>query len=62
MAMNRKTGVGLGIFVGILLGIGIGWIIWGMNKNNGSALAGRDCTLSDGVTKGKTDKNGVCIA
>lgn len=57
--MNRKTAVGLFSFGGILLGIGIGFLIWGMKKETPS-LAGKDCTV-DG-RKGKTDNNGVCKA
>lgn len=61
MAINRKAGVALAGFVGALIGFGIAWAIWGMNKN-GNGLAGKDCTLPDGTTKGKTDSAGVCKA
>lgn len=60
MAMNRKVATGLFTFIGLAIGFGIGWMVFGMNKNG--SIAGKDCTLADGVTKGKTDNAGVCKA
>lgn len=58
--MNRKTAVGLFTILGLAIGFGAGWLMWG-RKSNGS-MAGKDCTMADGVTKGKTDSKGDCKA
>lgn len=59
MAMNRNKAVALFSFIALAVGFGLGWLVFAPKKN-GALLAGKDCTMPDGTTKGKTDSAGVC--
>lgn len=62
MAMNRNTAVGLFSLIALAVGVGLGWLIFAPKNNGNGSKAGKDCTMADGVTKGKTDNAGVCKA
>lgn len=62
MAMNRNKAVALFSLLALVIGVGLGWLIFAPKKNGSASLAGKDCTMPDGTTKGKTDSAGVCKA